>query len=167
MKKIFLVYSCVILLAACGNKSSSTDLANKSINMPDTLEYPYKALYSSDMKVPSNPENAVKVLEVWKAFEMKQIEAKRAYFADVVTYNSANGFHFHGAADTLLAIASKETNALDSLRFDISAWQSAHINNRNEDWVYGRPDTFLTQENWRLKDGKIVYFDQFTAKQHK
>jgi len=62
------------------------------------------------------------------------------------------------------------------MRFDIVMWQSAHINDKNEDWVNiwsrerrypknkGRADTVLMQENWKVKNGKVVAFDQYLAK---
>jgi hypothetical protein len=38
--------------------------------------------------------------------------------------------------DSLLNFARLDVKILDSLRFDISMWQSLHVNDRNEDWVY-------------------------------
>jgi hypothetical protein len=141
----------------------------------DTLTYAFKATYSSDLSVPANPELAHKVLEVWKMFETGRIEDMKLYYADTVTYEDASGMRFHGPVGDLLAFAKKDIDGLDSMRFDISMWQSAHINDRNEDWVNiwsterryrkgGRADTVLMQENWRLKDGRIVYFNQYLAK---
>jgi hypothetical protein len=60
---------------------------------------------------------------------------------------------------------------------NIVAWQSAHVNDKNEDWVNiwskerrygkngGKADTVLMQENWKVKDGKVISFDQYVAKQ--
>ena len=73
-------------------------------------------------------------------------------------------------------IAKQDIDGLDSMRFDIVMWQSAHINDRNEDWVNiwsrerrypkkgVKADTVLMQENWRVKNGKVVAFDQYLAK---
>ena len=48
---------------------------------------------------------------------------------------------------------------------------------KNEDWVniwsrerrypksHGKADTVLMQENWKVKDGKVVAFDQYLARQ--
>jgi hypothetical protein len=54
--------------------------------------------------------------------------------------------------------------------------KSAHTNDKNEDWVNkwaterrypekGNPTASLMQENWQVKDGKVVRFNQYTAKQ--
>ena len=175
MRKLWML-STGLLLVACTSKSPDNNTGSPMAAGKDTLSYAYKATYSSDISVPGNQEYAQKVLLVWKAFEMNQITAKRSFFADTITYNDAGGMHFYGPADSLLAFAQRETNGLDSLRFDISSWTSSHVNDKNEDWVNiwstersypkkgGHADTILMQENWKVKDGKIVYFDQYTSK---
>ena len=173
MKKLWII-TAGLVLAACNSKpSTDTTAATPTTPAKDTTTYAYKAVYSSDISVPGNTQYAKEVLDVWKAFEMNQIQTKRASFADTVTYDDASGFHFHGPADTILAIAKQDISGLDSLRFDIDAWQSAHVNDKGDDYVNiwaverrypkkgGHADTTLIQENWVVKDGKIVSFDQY------
>jgi hypothetical protein len=185
-------FAICLLLSACGTNSApgtaatnapaatdtpagATAATNPTTPASDTLPYPYKASYSSNFTVPSNPGNALKVLKVWKMFETADIQAMKPYYADTVTYEDASGMRFHGPTEKLLAYAKRDIAGLDSMRFDISAWQSAHCNDRNEDWVSiwsaerrypkkGRPDTVLMQENWKVKDGLVVYFNQYVAK---
>lgn len=176
MKKLLFAVLTGLILIACNNGPDHNAAADAAApNKKDTLVYPYRAIYSSDITVPGDPGIAHKVLQVWKYFETDQIEAMKPYFADSVRYDDAHGTHFFGRTADLLAFAAKDYSDLDSMRFDISMWQSAHINDRNEDWVNiwsserryeknGRADTFLMQENWRVKDGKIVQFNQYTAK---
>jgi len=171
MSRLILILSAVILLSACSPKGSSPATTGK-----DTLKYAYKATYSSDITVPGDPVNAQKVLQVWKMFENDNFKAMRSYYADTVTYSAADGMHFHGPVDKLLAYAKQDIDGLDSMRFDIIMWQSAHINDKNEDWVNiwsrerrypkkgGKADTVLMQENWQVKGGKVVAFDQYLAK---
>ena len=173
MKKLFLLLLPLAALSACNTKPDSAVDDSKT---KDTLTYAYKATYSSDISVPSNPVNAQKVLQVWKMFETMDIQAMKPYFSDSVKYDDANGMHFYGPVEKLLAYAKKDVESLDSMRFDITMWQSAHLNDRNEDWVNiwsrerrypknGKPaDTVLMQENWQVKNGKIVHFDQYVAK---
>ncbi|HZY38283.1 MAG TPA: nuclear transport factor 2 family protein [Mucilaginibacter sp.] len=169
MQKLIFIFLLAVALSACNSKTNSA-------NTKDTLKYAYKATYSSDITVPGNPVNAQKVLQVWKMFETGNFKAMRSYYADTVTYNAADGMHFHGPVDKLLAYAKQDIDGLDSMRFDIIMWQSAHINNKNEDLVNiwsrerrypkkgGKADTMLMQENWQVKGGKVVAFDQYTAK---
>jgi len=171
MKKLLFLAAIVAALTACNTKTQEAAAPAK-----DTLKYAFKATYSSDITVPGNPVNAQRVLQVWKMFETANIQAMKPYFADSVKYNDASGMHFYGPADKLLFYAKQDIEALDSMRFDIVMWQSAHINDKNEDWVNiwsrerrypkkgGKPDTVLMQENWQVKNGKVVAFDQYTAK---
>jgi hypothetical protein len=174
MKKIIYFLSLNLFLAGCTTKNKS-ETAAAGANTPDTLSYPFKAAYSSDLSVPSNAGYAQRVLKVWKMFETGDIEGMKPYFADTVTYEDASGMRFHGPAENLLAFAKKDIEGLDSMHFDISMWQSSHSNDRNDDWVNiwsterrypkkGKPDTVLMQENWKVKDGRVVYFNQYLAK---
>jgi hypothetical protein len=173
MQKLICFFGICLLFFAC-NTSPKPETA-ATTPPPDTLTYPYKASYTSDITVPGNPANAQKVLKVWKMFETANIEAMKPYYADTVTYDDAGGMRFHGPIEKLLAFAKQDIAGLDSMRFDITAWQSAHVNDKNEDWVNiwsaerrypkkGHPDTVLMQENWQVKDGRVVYFNQFLAK---
>ena len=130
MTKLFSVLSVAVLLSACSPKAGTPATPAK-----DTLKYAYKATYSSDITVPGNPVNAQKVLQVWKMFESNDIQGMKPYYADTVTYNAADGTHFHGPTDKLLAYAKQDIDGLDSMRFDIVSWQSTHVNDKNEDWV--------------------------------
>ena len=178
MNKIKLTLLIGMLLGGCQSK---TDSGNPVVNdvssvlKKDTLTYAYRAVYSSDIAVPSHPEYAQRVLIVWKMFERNQIDSMKPYWADTVTYNDAGGMHFRGPSESLLKVAKKDIEGLDSLRFDLVSWQSEHVNDRNEDWVRiwarerryskkSKPDTSQIQENWRIKDGRIDYFDQYKGK---
>ncbi|HEX4374171.1 MAG TPA: hypothetical protein VHZ50_12795 [Puia sp.] len=172
MKNLLLLLLVIVMLEACNTPATSSS----STTPADTLSYAYKATYSSDITVPGNPVNAQKVLQVWKMFETARIQDMKPYFADSVKYDDASGMHFHGPTAQLLSFAKSDIDNLDSMRFDIVAWQSAHVNDKNEDWVNiwsrerryakngGKADTVLMQENWKVKDGKVIAFDQYTAK---
>jgi hypothetical protein len=172
VKQIIFIACVIIAIASCNTKTNS-DAAE--VITKDTLTYAFKATYSSDITVPANPVNAQKVLQVWKMFQSMDINAMKPYFADTILYDDASGMHFHGSAEQLLTYAKKDIDGLDSMRFDISMWQSAHVNDKNEDWVNiwsterrypknGKADTVLMQENWQVKDGKVIHFNQYLAK---
>ena len=174
MKQILFITTVSISLLSCSPRRDN-DAGGKIIKSTDTTIYAYKATYSSDVTVPSNPGFAQMVLTVWKMFENKQIDSLKKYYADTVTYNNSAGFHFYGSSAELLDYAKKDFGSLDSLRFDISMWQSLHVNDKNEDWVYiwaaerrysknGNADTSLIHEQWKIENNKISYFNQYTAK---
>lgn len=173
MKKLIFLLAIAGAFSACNSKPMQS-AADKP---KDTLKYAFKATYSSDITVPGNPVYAQKVLQVWKMFEHIKIQEMKPYFADTVKYDDAGGMHFHGPVEKLLAFAKSDVDGLDSMRFDIVAWQSAHVNDKNEDWVNiwsrerrypkngGKADTVLMQENWKVSKGKVVEFNQYLAKQ--
>ncbi len=167
MKKILFTASIILAVSSCSMKNDP----NRAIG---TLSYAYKATYSSDITVPSHPEYAQMVLKIWKMFESNKIDSMRQYYADTVTYDPPDGHRFHGKKDDLLSYAAKDISGLDSMRFDISTWQSVHINDKNEDWVYiwaterrynkdGTTDTFLMQEQWQIINNKVAYFNLYRA----
>ncbi len=177
MKKIFLSAIIAAFLTSCSHTTSkdTEESAPKNYNKTDTIKYPYKARNSSDLVLSSHPEYVQKILTVWKMYETNQVDKMRPYFADTVTYDDAKGNHYNGTAETMLEMAQKEIDKLDSLRFDISMWESVHSNDKNEDWVNiwsaertypknGKPDTTLICEKWMIKDGKINYFNQYSQK---
>jgi len=174
--KLSVVTLIAILLFSCTSKNNAeANASDNADNKKDTFSYPYKATYSSDATVPSHPDYAQEVLTVWKNFESNRIDSIKKYFADTMTYENAEGMRFHGSSNDLLNLARKDIENLDSLRFDISMWQSLHVNNKNEDWVYiwaaerrydkkGGADTTLIHEQWKIKDNKIIFFNQYKAK---
>ena len=162
-----------LIFSSCqpGDKQDSEAKSDKKETAPS---YPYRAIYSSDESMSSNNENLQTVLTIWKMFESNRIDEMRKFYADTVTYDDASGFRFHGKCDTLLNIARKDIEGLDSLRFDISQFQNLHINDRKEDWVYiwaaerryqknGKADTSLIHEQWKVENGKVTYFNQYKA----
>ncbi len=174
MKQRLYLLCIVFLLNACSTRNN-TDPVSDAVQPKDKLIYAYKATYSSDITVPSKPEIGQMVLTVWKMFENKQIDSLKKFYADTVTYDNSDGFHFYGSSDALLNFAKKDVEGLDSLRFDISMWQSLHLNDRNEDWVYiwaaerryekgGRADTSMIHEQWKVENGKVSYFNQYVKK---
>src|SRR6266540_3649785 len=149
--KLSVVTLIAILLFSCTSKNNAeANASDNADNKKDTFSYPYKATYSSDVTVPSHPDYAQEVLTVWKNFESNLIDSIKKYFADTMTYENAEGMRFHGSSNDLLNLARKDIENLDSLRFDISMWQSMHVNNKNE--------------QWKIKDNKIIFFNQYKAK---
>jgi hypothetical protein len=173
MKKVLFANCLVVVFLSC-NSNNHEDKTGNANNITDTFSYAYKATYSSDVTVPSHPDYAQEVLTVWKDFESNRIDSIKKYFADSLIYENAEGMRFHGRSDELLDLARKDIEDLDSLRFDISMWQSLHVNDKNEDWVFiwaaerrypkkAKADTTLIHEQWKIKDGEIVFFNQYKA----
>jgi len=166
---------CLIAVLLSCNTKNNLDTAEKTDKTNDTLTYAYRATYSSDVTVPSHTEYGQMVLLVWKLFENKNIDSLKNYYADTVTYDGSDGSHYYGSRDGILNIARQDVESLDSLRFDISMWQSLHLNDKNEDWVYiwaaerryeknGKADTSLIHEQWKIVNNKVSYFNQYKSR---
>src|SRR5450432_4214812 len=133
--KPILIYAASILLFASCNTNLPKDTVSNAVSENDSITYPYTASYSSNLSMQTNPDIAKRVLTVWKMYENKEMDSMKPYYADTVTYDDASGMHYYGPAEGLLNIAKQEMATLDSLRFDISMWESVHSNDKNEDWV--------------------------------
>ncbi|MEP6952051.1 MAG: hypothetical protein ABI863_22365 [Ginsengibacter sp.] len=73
MKAIFAFMFIIFISVSCNtNSKESAAGTNNNSNTKDALAYLHKALYSSDLSMPSHPEYAQKVLTVWKMYEKKQ-----------------------------------------------------------------------------------------------
>ena len=82
-----------------------------------------------------------------------QIDSLDPYFADSVVYQDATGMNFHGPKQKLFEFAKKDVESLDSLRFDINAWQSIHVNDKNDDWV----DIWAVERVYQEKKEKQIH----------
>jgi hypothetical protein len=175
MKRLFLYTLIAATYLSCNTNSQSNNTTSKIENTTDSSTYPFKAHYSSDLSMSGHSDYAHKVLTVWKMYENNQIDSMKPFYADTVTYDDARGNHYHGPSEGLLQIAKGEMAQLDSLRFDIDMWETVHSNDKNEDWVNiwckerdypktGKADTALMYEQWKIKDGRIYYFNQYFSK---
>jgi hypothetical protein len=173
MKHLAIIALIIFFSAACNTEVHKEN--SEHTTAKDTLVYPYKATFSSDLSMQTDPEIAKKVLTIWKMYEKKEMDSMKPYYADTVTYDDASGNHYYGPTAGLLDIAKKEMDKLDSLRFDISMWESVHSYDKNEDWVNiwctergypknGKADTTLMYEQWKVKNGRVYYFNQYRAK---
>lgn len=177
MKKILFVVVTAFVLVAC-NQNSAEDNTSKSAPGKDSaskLSYAYTATYSSQVELGAHPEYAQNALQAWKLLEENKIDEIKQYFADTLTFESAEGWRFHGPTDSMLAMLKKQSASLDSLRVDIDVWQTAHLKDVNADYVNiwatersypknGKPDTTRVNENWMVRDGKFVYINQYKSK---
>jgi hypothetical protein len=171
---ILIAGSLILTIISC--KAKVDPVSSAAVNLlPDSINYPFKATYSSKVVESPHPEYLQTVLHIWKLFESNKIDEMKPLYADTVKYEDASGYTFYGKSDSLLSFARKDIEGLDSLRFDISMWENIHLADRNEDWVYiwsterrypknGKADTSLIHEQWRIANGKVNYFNQYKSK---
>lgn len=137
------------------------------------ISYPYTAGYSSDFTI-GNPEDAKKILELWKDFDNNTFDA-HDYFSDTAVMYFPDGAMAKGK-DSILAGAKQFRSSMSSVTSTLDAWVPLKSIDRNANWVAvwgtetdtspdGKVDKRDVHEIWRFnKDGKVDFMKQFMAK---
>jgi len=173
MNRFIAIAAIAVLFAAC-NQNTATEKKDAMAPAADSLKYPYKPLYSSSFSI-GDAANAKMVLDIWKSYEDNRLADSKAYFADSVTMEFAGGFKLHASRDSLIAGGNADRAKYTSVIDSVQAWIPLHSNDKNEDWVgvwameytvttAGKKDTTDLHEVWQIKNGKVVYMAQYSAK---
>ncbi|PWU03688.1 MAG: hypothetical protein C5B52_02990 [Bacteroidetes bacterium] len=182
MKKILLlpVLAVACILFSCNQSAKTpTDAAppdssskKEEPKAAANVVFPYTPSYSSNFEI-GDPENSKKILQLWRYYEENKLSEGRSLFADTVTFRLGNGGMITGPADSLLAGATKDRSMYTSVIDSVHAFTCIKEPSKNENWVIIWAEEFRTdkkgkktsndmQESWLLKDGKVVYVEQFT-----
>lgn len=164
----------VLFMLSCSQNQSASSTKSDSAQMAkaDTLNYAYKAAYSSSFDI-AKPENAKTVLAIWKSYEDNKLADTKSLWADSVTLEFED-FTFRGPRDSVVAGGIRDRSQYTSLVDSVDAWIPLHSNDKNADWVAvwareyttdkkGKKDTADIHEVWLLRDGKVAYMSQFRA----
>ena len=174
MRRLLAVAASAVLFISCNQNPASEKKTDTMAAKTDSIMYPYKANYSAAFMM-GEPANAKTVLDIWKAWEENRLPDTKALWGDTVTMEFASGFKLHAGRDSLInggvAERAKFTSVIDS----VHAWMPLHSTDRNEDWVAiwgteytvdkkGKKDTADLHEVWQLKNGKVAWVLQYSAK---
>ncbi len=133
----------------------------------------YEATYSSNFKM-GKSAHAVKILEIWKAWDDNQIE-RHDYFADSLVMMFPDGDVMKGKKENLEA-AKKYRGNFTKVVSTVHAWLPLTSVDRNEDMVCiwghevntlpdGKEESRDLHEVWWFnKDGKISMVRQWSAR---
>ena len=183
MKKLFFLCAAGLLFYSCNDqaKSDTATDAVKDSTATDAkakvaeVALPYAVSYSSKFEI-GDPENAKKILDLWKDFDNNTLDNSKAMFADSVTMQLADGSTMKGPRDTIIAGAKGYRGMFASVTSSVDAVTSLKSIDKGENWVNiwgkevtvdkkGKKDSSALQENWMLnKDGKVAWMIQFRAK---
>ena len=177
MKK-FLVFSAVVILAACNsNESTKTDATTDSVKtmaaetMP-AIKSPYPISYSSNFEK-DDPKNAETLLALWKAWDNGDLSAAKDMFADSVELHFSDGSSMHSTRDSVIASAQKFRSTFASVVSSVDAVMASKSVDKNEHWALiwgkevdtdkkGKVDSSYLQETWRFNnDGKADLMFQY------
>jgi hypothetical protein len=174
MKKLLLAALSLSLFYACKESEKTEPVvevapAAEPAAAEPAVNYPFQAMIS-DFKL-GNPQNTVKVMEMYKILEAgTSIDSLLLpYFADTVTSVSFDQREFRGPASVFVKKVSTFRGQFKSINEEFLSHVSLHSDEKNLDVVSvwfkerairlnGKADSTLYQENWRFnKDGKIYY----------
>jgi phosphatidylserine decarboxylase len=170
MKKLLLATMSLSLLISCQETPKTEPVAEATpVVVEPEVSYPFKAMIS-DFKI-GNPQNTVKVMEMYKILEAgTSIDSLLLpYFADTVTSVAFDQREFRGPASVFVKKVSAFRGQFKSINEEFMSHVSLHSDEKDLDVVSvwfkerairlnGKPDSTLYQENWRFnKEGKIYY----------
>ena len=182
MKKVILIASLACAIISCSSPTTPAEekpvVANAAVNNDSTsatkmeetapaVNYPFTATYSSDWKI-GNPENAAKVLSLYKALEDNNIDEFNKYLADSVISQSYDAIQIKTTKEDVIKKVKAYRNTLKTITEEFIAFVPLHSVDKNEDWVAtwmkervvrkdGTKYSTLYMETWRFRNDKIYY----------
>jgi ketosteroid isomerase-like protein len=168
MKKIFVSASLLFLLS-CQDEKKQTETPAPVTETKKTLpEFAYPVAMANWSM--GDAANTKLVLDVYKAWEQKDSAVFAASFADSAVMDMPDARRISLTRGSAYVRLSKARSKYDSISNKIVAAYALHNDDQNTDWVMvmtynkwiykdGVKDSALYWDNWRLKDGKIVYLN--------
>jgi hypothetical protein len=183
MKPLFYVLitiSFISLCSVCDAQADKTKVkmkgtqvkAKESMGTPN-IEFPYVANYSSRFEI-SDPKYSKTVLDVWKAYEMNNLDNISNYLADNISMILSDGTVINGKENFLTGIKAYR-GSMTNVKLSIDAWMTTRSTDKDEHWVCvwgdeeqtmtdGKSQTISLHEIWRFNsDGKIDFLRQYSS----
>ncbi|WP_121353909.1 nuclear transport factor 2 family protein [Flavisolibacter nicotianae] len=178
------IASCFLLLIACASfstvcaQTTKVKVTDSKVKMKEksagsTAAAPYKAAMSADW-VPGNAQYTQMVLMAWKGYDANQWDGADAMFADDVTASMPDGTVIKGRDNFLAALkayrgtftaVSSSLEAVTSLKsadqkYDVVCIWGTEADTRTDNTT----QKVDLHEVWMFnKEGKVVFFKQYTA----
>src|SRR5262245_38029941 len=102
MRRLLAIAAIAASIASCTNAPAPSSEIGAMAHAPDTLKYPYKALYSSSFSIGNNADSKI-ILDIWKAYEDGRLQDTKDMWADTVTMEFSGGYKLHASRDSLMA----------------------------------------------------------------
>jgi len=170
MKKIFVLAATVILLSCQDEKKPTETPAPAPVTETKKAlpEFAYPIAMSNWSM--GDPNNTKTVLDVYRAWEKKDSAVIAAAFADSAYMDMPDARRISLAKGSAYVKLSKARSQYDAISNKIVSAYALHNEDQGTDWVMvmtynkwtykdGVKDSALYWDNWRLKDGRIVYLN--------
>ena len=177
MTKLIVTAAAACFIVACNNESAKTKddkMEAKVETASTTVDYPYKADYTIDLKV-GDANNSKLVLDFFKLWENGNIDAMKPMLTDSVWIEFADGSKVNTTADSVLKMAKQYRSTMSKVDIKLDTWMPIHANDKNEDWVLvwekdyntdmkGKVDSVRVHTYWQVKNNKIAGWSEFQQK---
>jgi len=178
MTKLIVTAAAACFILACNNdtaKSAKDDKMDAKVEAASTtVDYPYKADYTIDLKV-GDANNSKLVLDFFKLWETGNIDAMRPMLTDSVWIEFPDGSKVNATADSVVKMAKQYRSTMSKVEIKLDTWMPVHANDKNEDWVLvwehdyttdnkGKLDSMRTHSYWQVKNNKIAGWSEFEQK---
>jgi len=173
MKKIFAITLSVFLISCTGNNEKQTEAmagsSEPAVESKKPLpEFAYPVAMANWNMGDANDTKTV--LDVYKAWEEKDSAVFAASFADSASMDMPDARRLTFTRGNAYKKLYAARNQYNSITNKIVSAYALHNEENNADWVMvmvynkwtyknGVKDSALYWDNWRLKDGKIVYLN--------
>jgi hypothetical protein len=177
MTKLIVTAAAACFILACNNdtaKSKDDKMEAKVEAATTTVDYPYKADYTTDFKV-GDANNSKLVLDFFKLWETGNIDAMKPMLTDSVWIEFSDGSKVNATADSVLKMAKQYRSSLSKVEIKLDTWMPIHANDKNDDWVLvwekdyntdlkGKVDSMRVHSYWQVKNNKISGWSEFNQK---
>ena len=179
MKKLIFIIASGCFIMACNNESTEKPkdekMDKKDEAASSNITYPYKASYSSDIKM-GDSNHAKLVLDFFKGWEDGTMTGWKDMLADSVWIHFADGQKFNLPKDSVIKMASDFRSMYSKVKLDVQSWMPVHVNDKNEDYLLAWDREYTTNKKtnkvdsvdshsfWQVKNNKIAGWQDYSSK---
>ena len=176
MLRLIILNMALIALVSCNNTksenqspagtdTSTTKPQTETVTLP---ELPPFVVFKNWQ--PGNPQNTQLVLNVYNAWDSKEINDMALYFADSTEYDLPAGSYTLLTKETVETKLRQWRNGFKETSNIPFSLLPVYNKDRDQQWVIawvwskwrytdGKKDSMLYCDNWLIKDGKIAYLN--------
>ncbi|GGI26428.1 hypothetical protein [Pedobacter mendelii] len=167
MKKLSILFSLIVLFAACQNKEvKTTDSATS-----DTTKYPYAVKKVQNWAMNPDSKNLITAMTLIKTFENLDTSSMGKVLADSVWFD-LDGYQFKGTKAEFLKQIQSEFNKMSGFKIQMEDAESVINKDKSEEWVSlwysqisttktGKADTVNLFNDIKLKGGKVSGLSEY------
>lgn len=166
MKKIYLLLSTAVLLAACQQKPAEV----ATVETPP--KYPYSTKHPDNWMIDTSHTNTMVALNALKSYETMDTLLMKKCFADSLTFNYEGGV-YKGTIGGLIQMTGQMSGEEKNVKLDVKDWEAViGKEGDKEEWVTvwytqhwtdrkGKTDSIEYVNDFLIKNAKIVRLDEY------